>query len=86
MKWKLAVADALVLVAISGPLYALALERSYQVSLPRSPEPTTGHVIPRNNHGVVVYYTESEVSQLRNLWMVGALIGIVGGLIHKYDK
>jgi len=86
MKWKLALADALVLIAISGPIYALALERSYQASLPRSPEPTTGHVIPRNNHGVVVYYSEEEVSGLRYLWMGGALIGIVGGLIHKYDK
>lgn len=86
MKWKEVVANALVIVGLSGPLYGFALERSYQVSLPHSPEPTTGHAIPRNNHGVVVYYTESEVSQLRNLWVGGGLIGLLGGLIHKYGK
>ena len=86
MRWKVALADVLIVVALCGPLYGLALERSYQVSLPRSAEPQTGHVIPRNNHGVVVYYSEDEVSQLRDLWMGGALVGIVGGLIHKYSK
>lgn len=61
MKWNVVLADVLIVVALCGPLYGFALERSYQMSLPRSPELKTGHVIPRNNHGVVVYYSEDEV-------------------------
>lgn len=85
-KWKLALAHTLMLVGLSGPLYGLVLEWKHQASLPRSPEPQTGHVIPRNNHGVVVYYSEAEVSQLRNLWLGGMLIGGVGGLVQKYSR
>ena len=85
-KWKLALAYTLMLIGICGPLCGLVLEWNYQASLPRSPELKTGHVIPRNNHGVIVYYTEAEVSQLRNLWLGGMLIGAVGGLVQKYSK
>lgn len=56
-----------------------------QSALPRVPDPATGHVILRNNHGAYVYYSERELLLSKGLFYAGFAFAIAGGLISRRE-
>ncbi len=79
-------AYGLCVTAIVGISATFSFEYSYQRTLPRQPDPATGHVIQRSNHGAILYYSSDELELLRGFFVGGLLCGVLGGLIwRKYN-
>jgi len=72
-------------VALCGAGF-LTAEYYFQRTLPREPDERTGHVIPRNNHGLVVYYTDTEMWISRGFFSGGFVFGVIGGLLSRRER
>jgi len=73
-----------VALAIAGGCGFFSMERYYQQALPRVLDVKTGHIFPRNNHGVIVYYSSHEINVLRITFGGGAISGLLGGLLWSW--
>jgi hypothetical protein len=82
---KLLASIRIIMMVISGCGF-FSMERYYQQSLPRTPDQTTGHVIPKNNHGVIVYYSQRELLVTNGLFFGGAAFGLIGGLLWRKQE
>lgn len=68
--------------ALAMLLYSGVIWNRYLTTLPRTLDPTTGRVYPRNIHGIVVYQTHAEELRLElteniawGVFMLGMLVG-----------
>ena len=80
------VAGALCVVAIVCACGFFSMSRYYQQALPRSAAPKNGHVYPRNNHGVIVYYSRRDKLIEDGLFYTGFILALVGGLLWKTSE
>ena len=75
---------AFLLPGIAGLVISAVISTSYLDSMPRSPDPETLRVVPREIHGVVVYQTQLEDRRLSimeyssvGVFLVGLTLGLV---------
>jgi len=70
---------------ICGSIH-LHVAYKYMISLPRIPQPQTGHIHPWNIHGAIVYMNENQYYtyySLQAIFVSCALgVGIFGGLLN----
>ncbi|WP_157503977.1 MULTISPECIES: hypothetical protein [Luteibacter] len=72
--------------AFLGGAGFMVAEYEFQQTLPRKPDEKSGHVNPRNNHGVVVYYTDGEMRTSGGLFGGGMVVGLVGALLQVRER
>lgn len=85
IKMKLVASILIAMMVISGCGF-FSMEQYYQQALPRAPDEKSGHVIPKNNHGVTVYYSQRELLITNGLFFGGAAFGLIGGLLWRKQE
>jgi hypothetical protein len=76
----------LIIMAIVCGCGFFSTERYFQGTLPRSLDEKSGHIYPKNNHGVVVYYSLRELCIVDGLFFGGAAIGLIGGVLWRRQE
>lgn len=81
--WR-TIAVILMVPALSVAFYSGTIWNRYLKELPRSPNPTTGRIYPRNIHGIIVYQTHAEQLRLdlmdeisTGVFFAGLIIGAI---------
>ena len=75
----------LLLPGLAGILMAATVSTHYMNTLPRSPDPESQHMIPRNINGYIVYQTEAEDRRLDLIEYSSVAvfcIGLGSGLVY----
>lgn len=75
----------LVVVALGAGVTYFVLVDHYARTLPRSPRPESGAVIPLHDHGTRVFLTIPEERVLWGLQFGGVIVGALGGLLLTCD-
>jgi hypothetical protein len=69
---------AFLLPGLAGLVISALISTSFLDSLPRSPDPGTQRVVPRDIHGVVVYQTAQEDRRLSAMEYSSVTVFLVG--------
>jgi len=67
-------------------LYGGSIWNDYLHNLPRTPDPTSGRVFPRNIHGIVIFQTHSEKLRLDLIDNIGWVIFMLGMLVGALEE
>ena len=78
--WKIA-SFALLSSALLVGLFAWSIESAYIYTLPREPNSAIGRVFPYNYHGIVLWRTQKEKTQVDSLEYASMLLFVGGALI-----
>ena len=74
------------LPALAAWLYAGVIWSRYMHTLPRTANPATGNIYPRNVHGIVVFQTHQEELQLDLIENISGGVFIVGFVIGALEE
>jgi hypothetical protein len=55
---------------------------SYFNSSPKTPDPSSGHIVPLNNHGFVAYLTTQQDTRLTAMTIVAVVLFVSGATIY----
>lgn len=79
-----AVAITLLVLGLGGQVWNQKTWDDYFNSLPRSPDPKTGHIYPDNFHGIAVYETREERIRLYAVEYPSFALSVVGIILGLF--